>query len=83
MSKKKKRTPAEIELLIASEHGRIEVWDNCLHDATDRATNCFLADQDEAAYLFRDQLRRLRLRSSEACGRLCDLLLELNNAKRQ
>lgn len=73
---KKKRTKLEVELLSQFMHGMVHAYGDCLDDATHRATCCFLADQDEAAKLFRDQLKSFRMRASEANSRLCDLFLE-------
>ena len=74
-----KRSRIKIDRLIDIERAKGEVWDECLIDAADRSTNCFLSDQDESAKLFRDQLRFFRRMSKESSGRVCDLLLERNN----
>ena len=72
------RTRVALERLIDIEKARGEVWDTCLIDAADRASNCFLANQDDAAKMFRDQLNFFRQRTKESSGHVCDLLLERN-----
>jgi hypothetical protein len=81
MSKKKKRIYEEVDHLVKVQEGAVAMIRECLDDAAERATLCFLADQDEAAYLFRDQLKRFRRLSEEANSLLCDLLLELNGLR--
>ena len=75
------RSRVKLDRLIDIERAQGEVWDDCITDAADRATNCFLADQDEAAKMFRDQLRYFRRMTKESSGRVCDLLLERNNSE--